>query len=122
MCVQVQMSLTTLQSKNRVLLIVSSFRITFGGPLLNGNSFYCDVFIALFILILCMYFCCLSTSLYVTVFLLRKRYLNLNLRHGCFVWSLSPIVVSATPCNIKLQERTAFCRFRQLTARFVLPS
>ena len=39
----------------------------------------------------------------------------------CFAWSLSPIVFSATPCNIKLQERTALCRFLQLTARFVLP-
>ena len=43
MYVQVQMSVTALLSKNRVLLIVSSFRVTFGGPLPNGNYFSCGV-------------------------------------------------------------------------------
>ena len=57
-----------MQSKIRVLLIVSSFRVTFGGPLLNGNSFYCDV---VFVNLL-SYLFCIFTLFYLIVFLLRK--------------------------------------------------
>ena len=59
MYVQVEMSLTALQSKNRVLLIVSSFRVTFGGPLLNGIFFYCDIVFVVLLSYLFWYYVCI---------------------------------------------------------------